>query len=316
MKRILYTFLALSGLALILSFCGRFHAVGDSLAVLRPVLALIVGGLSVAALLVRPRLFGTVGACLTVFAGLSLAPPAPVSQLPEGAQTYSVYQKNLLFRLPDTRPVSADILKTKADFVMLQELHLRNRAILDELRAEYPYQHFCSFASVGGIAALSRWPAVKGQTKCGEGSGLAAMQIATPDGPLWLVSLHLHWPFPYQQSQQIKVLLPILETLNAPVLIGGDFNMVPWSHAVGKLLRATKTKLSGFAGGTFAFSYLKDGQDIAGWLPLLPIDHVLVPEKGATLSLQRRDRLGSDHYGLLADFAIDARISAMPDGKN
>ena len=83
--------------------------------------------------------------------------------------------------------------------------------------------------------------------------------------------------------------------------------MVPWSHAVEAISRTTTTALSGFAGGTFTFSHHKDGRNLVSWLPRIPIDHILVPETAARLSLQRRQRLGSDHYGLLATFALGAR---------
>jgi endonuclease/exonuclease/phosphatase (EEP) superfamily protein YafD len=128
-----------------------------------------------------------------------------------------------------------------------------------------------------------------------------------PDGPLWLVSLHLHWPFPYQQPDQVKWLLPILEALDDPVLIGGDFNMVPWSYTLKSVARATDTKLSGYAGGTFELSYVYQDNDLATWMPLLPIDHILVPASGPAVSLERRPQLGSDHYGLLGEFVLMTR---------
>lgn len=302
------TLLLLAGMALVASFGGRFHAAGDTLAVARPVAVLVVGILSAAALLLRPRRIGLAGLSLAAFGTASLVPQAPVSALPDEATVFALYQKNLLFRLPDTGPVAADILETGTDFVTLQELHIRNRPILDALRGTYPHQLFCPFAAVGGIAVLSRWPIVEGRTVCGDDSGLAAMQVATPDGPLWVVSLHLHWPFPYRQQEQVTALLPVLETFEAPVAIGGDFNMVPWSHAVGAISEATGSKLSGYAGGTFAFSHDGTDRTLAAWLPRLPIDHVLVPEGGAALSLQRRERLGSDHHGLVAEFAVDGRF--------
>jgi endonuclease/exonuclease/phosphatase (EEP) superfamily protein YafD len=130
------------------------------------------------------------------------------------------------------------------------------------------------------------------------------MQAETPDGPLWVASLHLHWPFPFQQPEQVNHLLPILEALEGPVLLGGDFNMVPWSHAVDALAQATTTQMSGYAGGTFAPSYHRKGQNLFAWMPHLPIDHILVPKDGAPIALQRRERFGSDHHGLLASFVL------------
>ena len=202
--------------------------------------------------------------------------------------------------------MAEDILASRADFVTLQELHQRNRPILGTLRDTYPHQHFCPFAAVGGIAVLSRYPGIPGQTVCAEGAGLAAMQVATPDGPLWVVSLHLHWPYPYRQAIQVADLLPLLEGLEGPVVLGGDFNMVAWSHAVRAIASATRTENAGHVGGTFALSHTVGGENILARMPRLPIDHVLIPEDAARQSVERRPRLGSDHHGIKARFALDA----------
>jgi endonuclease/exonuclease/phosphatase (EEP) superfamily protein YafD len=304
MRQALTFLLLFVSLALAASFGGRFHGLGDTLAVGRPVLAVVVALLSLTVFLVRRRFLGAVGLALALGAGLSLVPPAPASVAPERARDYSIYQKNLLWSLPDTLPMREDIRHASPDFVTLQELHRRNRPILEALRGDFPHQHFCPFATVGGTAVLSRWPPTGAPPVCGGNSGMAAMQVATPDGPLWIVSLHLHWPYPFRQPEQLASLLPVLEGLGGPVLVGGDFNMVPWSHTVRAVAQATRSASAGYAGGTFAFSYERDGRNLAAGLPELPIDHVLVPETGLPVSVMRRERLGSDHRGLLAVFAM------------
>lgn len=304
MRWLLSALALLCGLVLVLGFGGRLHGGGDALAVVRPVVVVALAGVSVMLLIWRTRVLGVAGLGLALLGGFSMAPPVVLAEVPAGARAYAVYQKNLLFLLPDTRPVAADILASGADFVTLQELHLRNRSILGALRQGYPYQHFCPFAAVGGIAVLSRWPATGAAAVCDEGHGWAALQVETPDGPLWVVSVHLHWPYPYSQRAQLTRILPNLEALDGPVVVGGDFNMVPWSYAVASVERATRTRSAGYAGGTFAFSYHRDRRNLAAWLPRMPIDHVLVPDKGEPVSLQRRARLGSDHHGVLAGFVM------------
>ena len=295
----------LCGLALVLGFGGRFHGGGDTLAVGRPAVVAALAGVSVMLLVWRVRLLGVVGLCLALLGGVSMAPPAFLAERPAGAQVYAIYQKNLLFFLPDTGPVAEDILATGADFVTLQELHARNRPILGTLRKAYPSQQFCPITQVGGIAVLSRWPATGTAPKCDDQNEWAAMQVETPDGPLWLVSVHLRWPYPYGQRVQVTRILPALKALGGPVVVGGDFNMVPWSFTVAEISRATRTRSAGYAGGTFALSYHQDGRDLAARMPRLPIDHVLVPDIGAAVSLDRRARLGSDHHGVLAKFVIE-----------
>ncbi|MDJ1007024.1 MAG: endonuclease/exonuclease/phosphatase family protein [Paracoccaceae bacterium] len=299
--------LVLGGVTLALGFAGRFHGLGDSLSLFRPVLVPLVGLVSLALLMSGPRRLALAGVALAAGAGLSLAPPAPVSALPDTARVYGFYQKNLLWHRPHPRDVAADIRATGADFVALQEVHRFSRPILEDLGDSHPAQLVCPFAAVGGVAVLSRWPMIEGQTLCAEGQGVAGMQVATPDGPLWVLSVHLHWPFPYGQARQVEALIPELSALEGPVAVGGDFNMVAWSHAVLAIARATGTANAGYAGGTLALSFRLFGTDLAVTAPRLPIDHVLIPRDATALSVDRRGLLGSDHHGVWAEFALPPR---------
>lgn len=304
MRTVFLGLMTLSMFGLALGFAGRFHGVGDSFAVLRPVFLVLLAVLSVIAALVRPRVFGILGLCLVGVGALSIAAPDQAASVPDDAKRYSAYQKNLLFRLHDIGPIADDILRSGADFVMLQEVHRGNRSVLDALHEAYPFQHFCPFTAVGGTAVLSRWPIVS-EADCQSEYGFSAMEVETPDGLLWVVSLHLHWPFPHRQPVQVAAIAPVLEDFEGPILIGGDFNMVPWSYAVESLSRASDAKFFGSAGGTFEFSYHLDGRNFASFLPRLPIDHILIPKDGAITDIVRRPKLGSDHHGVLADFVLN-----------
>lgn len=308
MRRTSSILLLLAALALLAGFAGRLHGAGDTFALVRPLFVPILALLSLIALAVRPRLLGACGLALALIAGISLVPTAPVASAPDDARRYTVYQKNLLWNLRDVAPVFQDIEKMDADFVMLQEVHPRNRPLLERLRDTYPHQHFCPVATkAGGIAVLSRVPPTETAPFCEEYSRLAAMQVATPDGPLWVVSLHLYWPFPFAQPRQLERVLPMLEAFDGPVVVGGDFNIVSWTYAAKTVERATRTHNAGHAGGTFEFQYDWSGRNLLELMPKVPIDHVLVPDTGAALALTRRPLFGSDHHGLVATFALAPR---------
>ena len=282
---------------LVASYLGAGHGLGDSLAVLRPGLAaaaVLAGGLQWFA---RRRRAGVI----MVAAGLIAGAPIVGSSLPAGAEgeyAYTTYQKNLSFRLADPAPLIADIAGHGPDFVTLQEVTDRTRAVMAGLVVGLPSQHLCPFAAVGGVAVLSRWPKIAGTERCAEGDGSAAMQVATPDGPVWIVSLHLHWPFPYRQPEQLRRLIPALAAMDGPIVIGGDFNMVPWSHALAAITRATGSERA----GAVTYSLPMAG----GWVTL-PIDHVLVPRGGGPTRARRLPLLGSDHHGVLAGFDLARR---------
>ncbi|MEX0286973.1 MAG: endonuclease/exonuclease/phosphatase family protein, partial [Paracoccaceae bacterium] len=236
-KRIAILAGCLSTITAIAGFFGHVHPIGDSLAVFQLPLALIG-----AVLLWRaPLVLLTPAACIAAISvaivftpKLSTATPGP----------YTVYQKNLLYKLDDPQLLIDDILTRLPDVVMMQEVGEANQRVLEGLKEAYPNQLHCPYGSIGGTAVMTRWP-VTGETECAEFGGLSAIKALSPEGPVWLVSLPLRWPYPYPQSNQVWELRPILQALDAPIILAGDFNMVPWSHSVRTILRATGTRYSG-----------------------------------------------------------------------
>ncbi len=276
--------------ALLASYGGALHPAGDSLAVFRGQMALglVVVVPLLAAIRLRRRATAVLG--LAAIAGLPVAWAGQSASVFHSDTNFSLYQKNLSFRAHDLSPLETDIRATSADFVTLQEVTGANAALIRALSDTLPTAQFCGFAGVGGVAVLSRWPKVAGSGICDD--GLAAMQVETPRGRVWLVSLHLHWPWPYGQAAQVNRLLPALQTLDGKVVLGGDFNMVPWSHTYAEIARATRAQRANAAQGTLALA--------GGWLTL-PIDHVLGPYGGEA---GLRPRLGSDHMGVLARIGL------------
>lgn len=289
-----FTWHLLAGLACLLvvaSYAGALHPSGDSLAVFRLPLAVIAAVLVIWTGWRKVIRWPVTLVLMAVMAWHGWAASTP-STAPD--TRHALYQKNLLFASGDNAALVADIKASGAYFVTLQEVTRRNRAVLEALRKEFPTQHFCPFARVGGVAVLSRFPEVRGQAICAERDGLAAVQVAEPTGPVWVASLHLHWPWPHGQAAHIDRLEPVLRGLTGSVLIGGDFNAVAWSHTVRRIERASGTKRIGHHTTTFQLPR------IGMWVG---IDHVLSNLPKAA-SVTTRGRFGSDHLGVLAWFSL------------
>ncbi len=278
---------------LLLGFGGMtaLHPLADSLAVFR----LPLGGLTMLSGIVIWRLWSGKAGLMVLALGAAAAGAILMSMMPlqQGAVQYSHYQKNLSYRLRDSGPLIADIQKYAPDFVTLQEVTARNNIVLQGLAESHPTRHYCKFARVGGVAVAAHWPLVEGSKICVEQDGLAAMQVTTPDGPVWLVSIHLHWPYPYGQAAQVQRLLPVLAGLKGPVFLGGDFNMVPWSKTMTVIEQATSSRRIGQTNGTFRLKQVFN----------MPIDHVLAPPQ-FTGTVESLGLLGSDHQGVLARMAV------------
>jgi endonuclease/exonuclease/phosphatase (EEP) superfamily protein YafD len=284
------------GLAVAGGLLGAVHAAGDSLAVFRlPAAALAVCGcLGLALLAPRVRRVAAAGAAAVALA----AAPAALSYLPPPALAagqvvpVAIYQKNLRYRLVNPAPVAADILASGAEVVTLQEVHPNTQPVLELLREAYPTQALCPYGPVGGTAVLSRWEAL-GAPVCPRGGGLTALPLEAPFGRFWAVSVHLYWPWPHGQAPQAVRLAPLLADLDGPVVMGGDFNMVPWASSVRRLAQAAGVRHAGPTASTFG---------LAGGLLPLAIDHVFLPD-GWLASQDLRPRFGSDHRGLLVRFS-------------
>jgi len=291
MKKTLTVLFLLPFVGLILGQLGLFHTVFDSISVFRQAL-LICGLVSLVYFGLRRKwiilvLLGGYSA----FLAFTVWPQAVVSGVPS-SDMLSVYQKNILFNNYERKPLVEDIVDSGAGFVTLQEVSPSNMEYLEMLKPRYPSSNHCRFASVGGVAVLSNFPMVSGTKGCG--SGLAYMQVETPYGPLWIVSVHLYWPWPHKQEPQAHKILAQLESLSGPMIIGGDFNMVTWSHRLAQFEDVLNvTKVAGVHR-----SY--DLKDILG----LPIDHVLHTRMGERGAGELREKLGSDHRGLLAQIPM------------
>lgn len=284
-------------LAALATWGGALHPAADTLAVGRmPLVAL-------AALAViwtgwpRWLRWPWAGLGLVVLAQvvvLKLAAPAPGD--------FTVYQKNLLYRNTAQGPLADDVLAAAPDVVTLQEVTGRNRAILARLEPAFPHRTTCPFYSWSENAVLSRHPVVPGGTLCLPGQGIAGLRLALPDGPVWVLSLHLRWPWPHPQHPQAAALEQVLAGLEGPVVLSGDFNMVPWGHSVTRLTGAAGLRRAGPLRPTYWLA--PHGWRAGQSLPIpLPLDQVWAPGGGR---IETRPLLGSDHAGVLARVRLDA----------
>lgn len=292
------------GIALLLvgivlaGFTGWLFAPGDSAAVVRPqaaaILLLLAGALW--ALRIRATALAA-GAAAAVAVG-SVLPGFLRSEAPCSGPCITFYQKNLLSKAWPRYPLADEIIASGAEIVTLQEVSDHNRQFLAKLFEQYPVAVTCKFRPAQDVAVLTSLQVVEGSKFCLDGAGLAGVRVRAPDGQLfWALSVHLEWPFPYDQARQSQIIAARIAELDGPVLIGGDFNMVPWGSSVRRIERAAGNRHLGPYRNTF---------NMGGWYLPLPQDMVLVPET-ADGSVELRPYIGSDHLGLLARIGLQPR---------
>lgn len=278
----LWTVWLMLATALALGYAGALHPVGDSLAVFRGQILFVMALVSLGQRAVSDRGRALFGLGVVFAASVPLALQYLVT--PE-AGDLRLYQKNMLYNNPDLGPLEADIRATDPDVVTLQEVSAPNRALLAAIKDILPAQQYCRFAGVGGVAVATTLPLIEGSGFCA--AGLAGLRVQGPDGPLWLLSVHLHWPWPYKQPAHLAEILPVIAGLDGPMVVAGDFNMVRWSSAMDAVREAAGVRAAGPVLGTFP--------QFAPFATL-PIDQVMAPGGGQVVL---RPLLGSDHFGLV-----------------
>lgn len=282
--RRLVSFVACILTALVLaSFAGALHPAGDSLAVFRMPLAVICALWVIWSHWPAWSRWAIAVLCLGAMGQI-----VAQKYLSHPSGPITIYQKNLLFQNDEVAALAADIRAANPDIVALQELTSRNAGLVHDLRADYPYQASCALVDWARVAILSRWP-VEGEI-CIERQGLVGLLVTSPEGAFWAFSLHAFWPWPHDQQTQLDLILPVLDSLDQPIVIAGDFNMVPWSYALRRVQAATGTTRAGPLFPTL----------IKARAPL-PIDHVFAPRGGKAMP---RPLLGSDHKGVLAEVFV------------
>jgi endonuclease/exonuclease/phosphatase (EEP) superfamily protein YafD len=297
---------------LVLGLMNRLHPAFDSLSHFRLHLAALLTVTAAVLLATRLRLEGlfalalAAGAFLVTpgtFANLLLQSPAGASAAPADRATYRLLHLNARFDNPEPEKFLSLIARVRPDVVTVNEVSMLWRERLGALSAAYPHRVVCDArGAVGGVAILSRRPFAAGsEPECIDGGTLAVASVDFGGHIVDVAALHLYWPWPFEQPDQIARLAVRLASLPDAALLAGDFNAARWSAAVRQLASAARMRDAGPVGPSWMPRYLPDGlRRIAG----LGIDHVLAGDGIDIVSLERADNAGSDHLPVLTEFSV------------
>lgn len=292
---------------------GRFHPAFDSLAHFRMHLAVALILAAVPLLLVRGfRWNGFIAAVLGVWAilnvtgasGIPVLNPVQAAYQPKDAFSpgYRLLHLNLRYDNPEPGKVLSLIGRVRPDVVTLNEVSGMWMSKLALLSSAYPYRVVCvSDSRVGGVAILSLRPfagGMKGQ--CLDSGVLAIAPIDFGGRFADVATLHLRWPWPFDQAGQIDKLAPLLAAMPVTSILAGDLNAAPWSASSARVAEAAAMKPVGPAGPTWLYKALPDVLRFAG----LPIDRVFAKGGVVVHSVQTMEPVGSDHLPVLVEFSL------------
>jgi endonuclease/exonuclease/phosphatase (EEP) superfamily protein YafD len=296
MRLLQWTLVCLAIVWFCAGFLGRYHGAGDILAAFRLENIAVLLGLGVWLVISRRRYLAILLFCIAGFGVVTVWPYVLRPSIDPNPQ-YSIYQKNLGSGRTDITALFADIDVLDPDFATFQELRLRDGEFPKELKARFPYSQICFSRPKGAMVVASKWPITKGSSRCAGSWGLVKMQAITPDGPVWIVSMHSYRPLPwaYVQNRQQQRMQKYMPNAAEAFVFGGDFNAVPW----GSPLLNTAAHIEAQYGDRRRITYTR-----AGGLVRLSLDHILMDRQTTTGGTLRRPKFGSDHFGLLGRFNL------------
>ncbi|WP_100213173.1 endonuclease/exonuclease/phosphatase family protein [Nitratireductor aquibiodomus] len=296
---------------LVAGFWGRLHPALDSMAHFRIHLAVLIALLAAPLLFVKGwRQIGAAGTVLGIATLSATLLPVQAStgsaragETDAPAARYRLLQLNLRYDNATPKQVFSLIGRTKPDIVTLNEVSRMWVEELKFLEAAYPYRVICPPpARIGGVAILSRRPfADPSAFACYDRGSMAVATVRLGADAVEIGTLHLGWPWPFEQHRQVGRVAPVLERLPDTAILAGDLNATPWSVTAHRVAAAGRLDLLPGVGPTWMKPIVPESlRRLVG----LPIDNLFTKGRIVPFSVERLEDVGSDHLPVLLEFGI------------
>jgi endonuclease/exonuclease/phosphatase (EEP) superfamily protein YafD len=209
--------------------------------------------------------------------------------------------------------VSSAIFAEDPDIVVIQEYFGGQASGLHPaLLARYPYYVRCRGGKRANLGLYSRLPFEQADADACPDDAYGRTRTAhilasfrTDDGRSFsVITTHMDWPLPVtRQREQLAALSEVVDKVEGPLIVAGDFNSTPWSYALREfvagsgLVRQTMNLLT-FPTRWF---YLGTWRDT---VPFLPLDHVMT--RGVLMhEVHTGPTTGSDHLPVVVRFSLE-----------
>ncbi|WP_416407283.1 endonuclease/exonuclease/phosphatase family protein [Agrobacterium rosae] len=222
---------------------------------------------------------------------------------PTGSKPFRLLSFNVLMENSRNAESIADtLLASNADAVYVMEAAALTSA-LPRLSETYPYRIGCGQGTQScDLLILSKRPLET--ARIGSLSYVSrerfAMATIDVDGvKLTLAAAHLAKPyFDEYHRNELSRIRSAFSSVTGPLILGGDFNSASIAPDMQDFLLATDLKKAPWEPATWPIDAGQFG---------IAIDHIFARKPAVLMKLERLpDSLGSNHYGLVADFVIAA----------
>ena len=255
----------------------------------------------IGALFLKLRLLGVAAAVSLIMSAALVFPHlAPFSGSEE--PRFTIGQFNAYHNNSTANEAIQFISEINPDIFTIQELNSQWTPLLDSLfEQSHPYIIAAPWDNCCyGIGIYSKFPITSYEVLDLENTPVIIAHVLLDDFEVSVISLHTLPPaFPNETEErniQLRAISEIAETITNPVIVLGDFNLVPWDTEFKSFLKQGNLKAvrDGFQ-ATFPTHI---------GVPLIPIDHITYSENMVPTSCEAVTIPGSDHRGLVAGFAF------------
>src|SRR5690554_2159292 len=286
---------------------------------------LLLPGTAIAVVLLAILLHGRIRVVAVVFAALGLAASAYV-MVPEllGAmrqrpvapetETVTMMTHNLFGMNYEMEKVTAAILVQEPDIIVLQEYFGEQATDLHPaLLTSYPFFVRCQGGKRANLGLYSRIPFEQANDgacpKNAYGTTRTAhilAQFRTEGGrPFSVMTTHMDWPIPVsRQREQLNALSEVLDKIEGPLVLAGDFNSTPWSYSLRDFVarNGLVRESANLCSFPMWWYYLGAWRDT---VPSLPLEHVMVRDGIVVHDIGTGQPTASDHLLVVFTFSVD-----------
>jgi endonuclease/exonuclease/phosphatase (EEP) superfamily protein YafD len=298
------------GAATLFGFLSRLGWPIELAAHLRVQYFLILASLALLSLAAKRRVAAALFSAFALVNGAVVLPsfPGVAAVAQAGEASLRLMLVNVRGSNRDHSGVLAAVRDASPDVVLFEEVNPRWFTHLSSLSADYAFSVSDTREDNFGIALFSRLPLIEPRVE----------SIGSADVPSIVTGLHFDGevirlvgthPVPpvsrayaQQRDEQLLRIGDLLSSLEPPYILLGDLNTSPWSHTFERLLDAGELLDTARGRG------LQPTWPAVFWPLLMPIDHCLVSRDLRVLGRRVGPFVGSDHYPLIVDLALEPSL--------